>query len=111
MKGKIFMNQEIVLIDVELKKQDGNDILEFKIKEGCKVNLNSENSQNELKNVFSAILEEMMKHNVQLKLTYEKEYTARLYIDVCEEYVKALNNEINNVYEKIPYKNIEENML
>lgn len=101
------MNQEVRIIEVELKKKDDKDILDFKIGEGYTVDLNSDNSQNELKNVFSALLGELLNGKIQLELKYLDTYKSGLYIDVCKEYIKQLNKEISSVFEKIPSKNNE----
>lgn len=109
------MNQEVKKIIVELKKYDSNDILAFYIdKDEYHVNLNSESSQNDLKTVFSALLEQMIVTTIELDFKVEQDYKSGLYIDVCGEYIKELNREIKQVLKKIPQKadiQIEESEL
>lgn len=99
------MNQEVKKIIVELKKCDDNDILAFYIEENeFSINLNSENSQNDLKKVFSVLLEQMIVSAIELDFKISQDYKSGLYIDVCKEYIKELNREIKLVIKKIPQK-------
>ncbi|MBU3093824.1 hypothetical protein KPL35_17470 [Clostridium sp. CF011] len=96
------MNLETKIIEVELKE---NDILAFFIKTNeYQVNLKSEDSQNELKTIFSALLEEMIANPIKLNFKTANGYNKGLYIDVCTEYVKELNREINEVSNRVPQK-------
>lgn len=101
------MNQEMKEITVQLKKNNDDDLLEFIIDDGYVVNLDSDSSQNDLKIIFSKLLKEMLHNPIKLKLTYSDDYKSGLYIDVCEEYIKELNKEINQVYKKIPVRYFE----
>lgn len=99
------MNQEIKKIVVELKKCNDSDILEFCIEDKkYPINLNNEDSQNDLKNVFCVLLENMIESTIELKLEINKNYKSGLFIDVCTEYIKELNREIKQVKDKIPHK-------
>ena len=61
------------------------------------MNLNSETSQNELKAVFAKLLETLMVENVELRLVTDVKYKTVLYIEVCGEYISALNQELVQV--------------
>lgn len=94
------MSQGSKEISVVLKKNNNDDLLEFNFSDIYVVNLNSDNSQNELKIVFSKLLEELFDNPIELKLIYSENYKSGLYIDVCEEYIKELNKEIKEVLKK-----------
>ena len=99
------MNQEVKIIKVELKKYNSYDMLSFYIKQiEYYVNLNSENSQNDLKTIFSILLEQMIENPIELEFEIAQGYKSGLYIDVCTEYIKELNREIKQVIKKIPQK-------
>lgn len=96
------MNQEEKIIDVYLMCKENKDYLVFDFVEPLKVNFNEESNQNELKEVFVRILSEMKKTSIKLVYVDKAEYKNNLYKDVCKEYVKDLNREINTVAKSIP---------
>lgn len=101
------MNQEIKIINVELKKENESDILSFFIEEEeHHVSLNSENSQNDLKEIFSILLGQMINNPIELNFQIAQDYKSGLFIDVCSEYIKELNREIKQVIKKIPQKSV-----
>lgn len=104
MKGETFMNQEEKLIKVYLEEREKKDYLVFDFDEKKAVCLNSEQSQNELKAVFTVLLSELINHSITLEFENRPDYRAGLYIDVYKEYVKDLNREIENVRKQIPEK-------
>ena len=59
-------------------------------------------SIDELKEVFVRILSEMTRTSIKLVYVDKAEYKNNLYKDVCKEYVKDLNREINTVAKSIP---------
>ena len=88
-------------IEVLLTSYEGQDVLVFHLDDAepekyC-VNLNNEASQIELKAVFSKLLEILMVEDIELKLKTDEKYKTKLYIEVCEEYIIALNNELVQV--------------
>ena len=98
------MNPEV--INVELVKKEEKDVLVFRLcpedyPDGISVDLNSEQGQNDLKNIFSALLEEMVKTKITLHLTIEEGYSSNLFVDVCTDYISSLNKEIDQVYESM----------
>lgn len=100
MKEGIFMNQEI--IKVTLFEQGDADILRFQIdKDELDINLNSSECQNSLKKLFTLILEKAVDRIVEIELKIHDEYSRRMYIEVCEEYVRDLNRELRDVAEII----------
>ena len=91
------MNQ---IVNVILHSPDENsDILSFCIDEKLKldVNLNDENCQGQLKNVFLALFERQIEEDVSLNLIIKEEYKRSLYRDVCIEYINDLNKELSDV--------------
>ena len=97
MKGKIYMNRR--QIKAILYEENGTDFLKFEISQDCiiSVNLNSAESQKELKDVFSNILSLLTKEDVEIIFDYPDDYSRRMYIDVCAEYIKDLNRELQGV--------------
>lgn len=82
-----------------LYEENGTDFLKFEISQDCiiSVNLNSAESQKELKDVFSNILSLLTKEDVEIIFDYPDDYSRRMYIDVCAEYIKDLNRELQGV--------------
>ena len=95
------MNQKIIEVNLRAINNDA-DILEFEFNEiSLQVNLNSSECQKELKTVFVQILKELLTSDIILNLRYNEDYKRKMYIDVCEEYIKDLNKEIENCKCKI----------
>ena len=102
MKENTSMSQEV--ISVKLAKREEQDILIFDLPseenpEGLLVDLNSEQGQADLKVVFTALLEKMLKAKISLKYSIDEGYSVALYKDVCKDYVEALDKEIKKVYD------------
>lgn len=104
MVERIFMNQEIKVINVHLEKKDMKDFLIFEFDDAMGVCLNNEDSQNDLKKVFVKILQELIESPIKLNFVDKSEYNTGLYIDVCKEYIKDLNKEIESTRKNIPEK-------
>ena len=51
--------------------------------------------------VFSKLVYLCINNDVELSLEIEEGYKRSLYKDVCQEYVRELQREMNNVREKI----------
>lgn len=90
------MNQKT--INVILTLEDDEDILRFTIDEDLclDIQLNSDTCQAEIKSVFSALIPLLVENDISLKFEPDKAYSKELYIDVCREYIKDLEREINN---------------
>lgn len=100
-KEETYMNQKIIEVNLRAINNDA-DILEFEFNEiSLQVNLNSSECQKELKTVFVQILKELLTSDIILNLRYSADYKRKMYIDVCEEYIKDLNKEIENCKCKI----------
>lgn len=99
MKGRVFMSQRV--IDVTLTVLSDVDVLVFGLDDKKQydytVNLNSATSQNELKNVFSRLLQLLLQEDIILNLVIDKDYGKGLYKDVCREYINDLNRELTQV--------------
>ena len=79
-----------------------NHILAFCFAEGeGRINLNSDLCQAQMKEVFSKLVCLCINNDVELSLEIEEGYGRGLYKDVCQEYVRELQRELNNVKEKI----------
>lgn len=88
-------------IEVLLTVRGEQDVLEFRMNpdsdEDYYIDLNSESNQHCLKMVFSKLLELAFENDIKLVYKVENGYTKGLYKEVCEEYVKDLNKEIEDV--------------
>ncbi len=101
MSEKIYMNQNIVYVELFALDED-KDILRFKFEdEQIDVNLNSSLCQNDLKAVFVRLIQMLLEGDVYLQFSPEDDYNRRMYIEVCEEYIKDLNRELVSTKEKI----------
>lgn len=93
------MSQKV--IDVKLTAMSDADVLIFGLDEerpeAYTVNLNSATSQNELKEVFSKLLELLLAEDILLQLSVAPGYSKTLYNDVCREYIEDLNRELLQV--------------
>lgn len=95
------MNQNIVNVELLALNED-KDILRFKFEdEQIDVNLNSSLCQNDLKAVFVRLIQMLLEGDVYLQFSPEDDYNRRMYIEVCEEYIKDLNRELVSTKEKI----------
>ena len=87
MKGRISMNQIILEVKLFAENTD-DDILSFAFEDDeCRVNLNSDSCQGELKEVFSKLVKLCLHNDVTLEMKIEEGYSRGLYKDVCSEYV------------------------
>ena len=86
-------------IKATLYDENDTDFLKFDIAEDCviSVNLNSSESQKELKDVFSNLLSILNREDVEILFDHPDDYSRRMYIDVCAEYIKDLNRELQSV--------------
>lgn len=96
------MNHEIREIRAVLKEKDGKDILFFEFGKGYCIDLNSDQCQNTIKEMFSALLDELLKGSVKVVFSSEPGYKTKLFIESCELYIKDLNSEIQRVSSEIP---------
>ena len=91
------MNQKV--IEVQLTVLSDADVLIFRLDEDQPekyvVNLNSANSQSELKNVFSMLLQMLIDDEILLQYIIAPGYSRGLYKDVCKEYIDDLNRELS----------------
>jgi len=101
MKGKTSMNQ--ITLNVRLfAESTEDDILAFMFEdEECRVNLNMDSCQGELKTVFSKLIILSLENDVKLELKIEDGYSRGLYKDVCSEYIEVSQRELDNVVDKI----------
>lgn len=78
-----------------VKLENDNETLRFTIGSREKdVTLTSQDGINGLKAVYEALLAEVMKDDVTVKLEERAEGTTAMYQDVCNEFIKSLNNDL-----------------
>lgn len=88
--------------NVVLKKVKEVNYLVFNIDENeFMINLNSSDQSN-LKDLFYKIINKLFIEKVEFKLEQEDGYNEVLYIDIAKDYIKKLNDEIENVYNNMP---------
>jgi hypothetical protein len=89
------------VIEVKLTVLSDIDVLIFGLDEerpeAYVVNLNSADSQNELKKVFSHLLQVLLETDIYLKYTIAPGFSKGLYKEVCKEYIDDLNRELSQV--------------
>lgn len=91
-----------MVYNVVLKKVKEVSYLVFKIDENeFMINLNSSDQSN-LKDLFYKIINKLFIEKVEFKLEQEDGYNEVLYIDIAKDYIKKLNDEIENVYNNMP---------
>lgn len=96
------MSQEQKIIKVYLEEVDKLDYMVFNFDIVKKVCMNDENCQNDLKNLFITLLDELVKEDFKLSFEDNKEYKKGLFKDVCREYIRELNRELSSVKSNIP---------
>lgn len=106
MKGKVYMKQaENKKIKVVLTVLGETDALVFLLDENEPekyiINLNYSSCQVQIKEVFSKLLEELFKFDIDLYLEIQEGYSKGLYKDVCKEYIAELNKELVQVKNSI----------
>lgn len=79
--------------------------MEFQFKDKIIISL-TDTDNTKLKEVFERILEELTKEKFLFKLEIESGYDVGLYKDVAEEYIKSLNQEIEELIETEEWKEI-----
>ncbi len=97
------MNQDKII--VELKKEKRDDILEFQFKNKLVINfIKSDN--NDIKEVFKTILEELTKNIFSFELKIDENYDVELYKEVATTYIAELNDEIEQLVNSEEWKEI-----
>ena len=97
------MNQDKII--VELKKEKRDDILEFQFKNKLVINfIKSDN--NDIKEVFKTILEELTKDIFSFELKIDENYDVELYKEVATTYIAELNDEIEQLVNSEEWKEI-----
>ncbi len=95
------MNQITLNVKLFAESTD-DDILAFQFEpDECRVNLNTDSCQAELKDVFSKLIKLSLSNDVTLNLIIEDGYGRGLYKDVCTEYITELQHELDTVKDKI----------
>ena len=89
------MNPEVVEVFLTSETPD-DDILFFSVDDKkISVNLNSQDCQASLKDVFAELLRKLIRDDVKLVLNVDEKYRRQMYIEVCQEYIKDLNRELD----------------
>lgn len=78
------------------------DILRFHVGETpLDINLNSAECQSSLKDVFAALLNLLIHSDINLQLMVSKDYSRVMYVEVCTEYIKDLNRELEDIKDEL----------
>lgn len=102
MKESAYTSRETKQITATLKVEDSQDVLSFSIDKNYLIHLKSDTGQIEIKAVFSALLECMLKQPVKIVLEIDSNYSNGLLKDVCSAYISDLNNELDQTARSIP---------
>ena len=91
------------IIDVQLTVSADVDILIFALDDeqpnDYTVSLSNSTSQNDLKKVFSKLLQILMEEDITLRLSIAEGYGKILQKEVCQAYIDDLNRELMQVKE------------
>jgi len=96
-------------INAELRiSENKEDLLAFVFGESDElaVNLNSDNSVQELKMVFIRLLGILASEEVSIVFVKAHDYNNAMYAEVCEAYVNELNKEIKRAREEMVSENL-----
>lgn len=96
------MNQEEKIIKIHLETRAKLDYMIFNLDDEIAICMNNDESQNDLRILFTKLLEMLFTQNINLEYEEKSEFKKLLYIDVCKEYIKELNREISNVKKNKP---------
>lgn len=92
-------------IDVLLTVMGDSDVLVFNLDtedpDKYVIDLNDTAGQVKIKEVFSKLLEMLLNEKLTLRFRIAEGYSKVLYKDVCSEYIKELNTEIEQVIESV----------
>lgn len=102
MEEKQSTNPVSSIVRAILKSDKEQSILFFEIGNGYSINLNSEQCQSVIKEVFSALLVELLSKPIEIKLEFDPEFKPVLYVDACKFYIEDLNNELQRIRASIP---------
>lgn len=102
MKGNAYMSRDARVINAYLKTDNTQDVLIFSIEKDYVIHLKSEHNQLEIKSVFSALLECLLKQPITVALIIDSSYDNTLIKDVCKSYIDDLNRELDQIVRKIP---------
>lgn len=102
MKENAYMSRETKQIIATLKVVDTQDVLSFSLDKDYLIHLKNDAGQLEIKAVFSALLECMLKQPLKLVLKVDDNYSNGLLKDVCSAYISDLNSELDQVARNIP---------
>lgn len=91
MEGEEYMQK----ITVNLQEIDGQDVMIFDVTPPLTVNFSNENSQTDLKNIFSSLLNLLIGDDLEVDLKVQDGYSRSLFIEVAQEYIRELNKELN----------------
>ena len=96
------MNQTTLNVRLFEDEETKDDILSFQFEDGNgDIELNSDSNQNQIKQVFTKLIKLSLASDIVLKLVIDEKYRRGLYKDVCTEYIKELQKEINDSRERI----------
>ena len=78
-----------------------NPVFDKETEECYFINLNSDSNQDKIKDIFTKLLSLLSNDDVVLNYKVENGYSKVLFKEVCEEYIKDLNQELKSVREEL----------
>ena len=83
-----------------LTEEKGKDVLQLNLVNGTvNIDFNS-TDQTSLRNVFYAIINNILQEDFEFELDISEGYKKQLYIDIAQEYLKQLNTELKSIKEQ-----------
>lgn len=84
------------------QRDDGDNILRFNIGgTNQDLNLDDETNEEQVKQVFDALLAQMVNEDIQVVADIPEERTRDLYGEVCAAYITQLNTELGRVQSRM----------
>lgn len=81
--------------------EQGQDVMRFMFEQPMDVSLTGTNGTKDLKELFARLMGLILKDDVQVTFEKTSGYENQMYVDVCSEYVRALNKELTEAREKV----------
>lgn len=92
---------EQIEIKASLVKEEDTERLRFMLDDQPELNLNDEKNQEQVKELFVKLLNELVKNDIIIVPDIPENRKNDLYGEVCQEYINQLNNELSRVRSRL----------
>ncbi|WP_124061316.1 hypothetical protein [Gordonibacter sp. Marseille-P4307] len=83
------------------KDENDRDVFRLGTSPSVDVDIKDSNGTEQLKKMFSSLLEELSKDDVEVVFNKTADYKVAMYEDVCREYVDVLNQELKQARQRL----------